>query len=137
MEERGGEGATGAPRPSSPSREPTLTSRGLASPLQRHFVRREQGPIRAWGAEEVAELVRFVKGAGRTRGGRRPGTHPFRDLVHRAGRPRDRGPELEEGRWLRMREAALPGVDPDDPGERWSRPRMHMPRELLQREARY
>ena len=40
-------------------------------------------------AGDVAELVRYVKWAGRTRKRReRRGTHPFSDLVGRAGRPR-------------------------------------------------
>ena len=47
----------------------------------------------------MAELVRYVKWAGRTRGGQeRRGTRPFFDVVRRAGRPRDQGPEMEEGR---------------------------------------
>ena len=46
----------------------------------------------------MAELFRYVKWAGRTRGGGGPGTHPFRDLVHRAGRPQGKGLEMEEGR---------------------------------------
>ena len=53
-----------------------------------------------------------MKWAGRTREGQeRCGTHPFRDLVHRAGRLRDKGPEMEEGRWRRMLGEALPGLD--------------------------
>ena len=49
-------------------------------------------------AGDAAELVRYVKWAGRMRGGReKRETCPFRDLVGRAGRPRVRGPEMEEG----------------------------------------
>ena len=62
----------------------------------------------------MAELVRYVKWAGRTRGGRkRPGTRPFSDLVNRAGKHRERQPEMEEGRWRRMLRDALPGVSLD------------------------
>ena len=64
----------------------------------------------------MAEVVPYVKWAGRTRGGReKGGTRPFCDLVGRAGRPRERGPEMEEGRWRRMLGEALLGVSLDCP----------------------
>ena len=86
----------------------------------------------------MAELVRYVKWARRTRGGQeRRGTRPFCDLVRRAGRPRDRGPEMEEGRWRRMLGEALAGVDLKCPKERGRKPRVRTPRELLQREGWY
>ena len=75
--------------------------------------------------------------AGRTRGGGRPGTRPFRDVVHRAGRPQNRGLEMAEGRWRGILEAALPGVDLNDPWEEEGRLRVKVLRELLQREGRY
>ena len=87
VEERGEEGAAGTPRPTSPNPEPTPTDWGSESPLPRHFARDvargRQGTVRGWRAEEVVELVRYVRWAGRTRGGRRHGTHLFRDLVHK------------------------------------------------------
>ena len=83
-------------------------------------------------------LIRYLKWAGRTRGGReRRGTRPFSDLVSRAGRPRERGPEMEEGRWRRMLGEALPGVSLDCPRERGKKPSVQMLRELLQREEWY
>ena len=86
----------------------------------------------------MAELVRYVKWAGRTRGRQeRTGTHPFSDLVGRAGRPGERGPEMEEGRWTRMLGEALPGVNLDCPREKGTKPRVRMLRELLQREGWY
>ena len=55
--------------------------------------------VRGWSAGKVAELVRHVKWAGRTRREReRRETYPFGDLVHRAGRPQDKGPEMAEDR---------------------------------------
>ena len=71
--------------------------------------------------QDVAELVRYVRWAGGTRGGRRYGTHPFRDLVHRARRPQDRGPEMAEARWRRMLGEPRPGVDLHGPRERGRR----------------
>ena len=63
------------------------------------LVPRGPGTIAGWTAEEVAELVRYVKLAGKTRGRReKRGTRPFSDLVGRAGRPRERGPEMDEAR---------------------------------------
>ena len=90
MEEQGAGGATGAPRRASPSPEPAPTDWGSAWPLPRHDaghpVRREQGTVPGWRTRELAELVCYVKWAGRTRGGQeRRRTHPFHDLVHRAG----------------------------------------------------
>ena len=74
--------------------------------------------------------------AGRTRGGQdRRGTRLFCDLVLRAGRPRDQGPEMEEGRCRKMLGEALPGVDLECPKERGRKPRVGMLRELLQREG--
>ena len=75
----------------------------------------------------MAELVCYVKWARRTRGGQeRPGTRPFCDLVGRAGRPREQGPEMEEGRWRRLLVEALPGVDLECPKERGRKPRVRM-----------
>ena len=86
----------------------------------------------------MAELVRYVKWAGRTRGRReRRGTHPFSDLVRRAERPGERGPEMEEGQWRRMLGEALPRVSLECPQEKGKKPRVRMLRELLQREAWY
>ena len=54
-------------------------------------------PPVGWTAGEVAELVRYVKWAGKTRGRReKRGTRPFSDLVGRAGRPGKGG-----RRWMR------------------------------------
>ena len=86
----------------------------------------------------MAELARYVKWAGKTRGRReKRGPCPFSDLVGRAGRPRERGPEMDEGRWRRMLRAALPGVRLDCPQERGKKPRVQMLRDLLQREGRF
>ena len=86
----------------------------------------------------MAELARYVKWAGKTRGRReKRGPRPFSDLVHRAGRPRERGPEMDEGRWRSMLGAALPGVRLDCPQEKGKKPRVQMLRELLQQEGRY
>ena len=86
----------------------------------------------------MAELARYVKLAGKTRGRReKRGPRPFIDLVGRAGRPRERGPEMDEGRWRRMLGAALPAVRLDCPQEKGKKPRVQMLRELLQREGRY
>ena len=81
----------------------------------------------------MAELARYVKWAGKT-GGRRDkrGPRPFSDLVGRAGRPGERGPEMEEWRWRRMLGAALPGMRLDCPQEKGKKPRVQMLRELLQ-----
>ena len=86
----------------------------------------------------MAELARYVKWARKT-GGRREkrGPRPFSDLVGRAGRRRERGPEMEEWRWRRMLGAALPGVRLDCPQEKGKKPRVQMLRELLQREGQY
>ena len=94
--------------------------------------------VAGWTAGEVAELARYLKRAGKTRGRReKRGTRPFSDLVGRAGRPRERGPEKDEGRWRRMLAAALPGVCLDCPQEKGKKPRVQMLRELLQREGWY
>ena len=86
----------------------------------------------------MAELVCYVKWAGRTRGGQeKQGTRPFSDLVGRVGRPRERGPEIQECRWRRMQGEALPGVRLDFPQQRGKKPRVRMLRELLQREGWY
>ena len=86
----------------------------------------------------MADLARYVKWAGKTRGRReKRGPRPFSDLVSRAGRPRERGPEMDEGRWRRMLVPALPGVRLDCPQEKGKKPRVQMLRELLQREGRY
>ena len=127
VEERRAGEAAGAPRPASPSPEPTPTDWGSELPPPRQYapqpVRREPGTVRGWRAGDVVELVRYVKWAGRTRGGReRRGTRPFSSLVCRAGRPREKGPEMEEGRWRRMLGVALPGVSLDCPRERGKSP---------------
>ena len=86
----------------------------------------------------MAELARYVKWAGKTRGRwEKRGPRPFSDLVGRAGRPRERGPEMDEERWRRLLGAALPGVRLDCPQERGKKPRVQMLRELLQGEGRY
>ena len=86
----------------------------------------------------MAELVRYVKWAGKTRGRReRRGTRPFSNLVSRAGRPGKRGPEMEEGRWRGMLGEALPGVSLDCAQEKGKKPRVRMQGELLQREGWY
>ena len=142
VEERGAGGSEGAPRPASPSPEQTLTDWDSESPRPRRYapppVWRGPGIVAGWTAGDVAELVRYVKWAGRTRGRReRRGTNPFSDLVGRAGRPGERGPEMEGGRWRRMVGEALPGVNLDCPQEKGSKPRVRMLRELLQREGWY
>ena len=105
--------AEGARRTASPSPELTSTYRDSESPQLRRYapppVRRGPGTVARLTEGEVAELARYVKWAGKTRGRReksRP--RPFSDLVSRAGRPRERGPEMDEGRWKRMLGAALP-----------------------------
>ena len=142
VEERGAGGAEGAPQPASPSPEPTPTDLDSESPSPRRYalplVRRGPGTVAGLTAADVAELVRYVKWAGRKRGRReRRGTLPFSDLVGRAGRPGERGPEMEEGRWRRMLGDAPPGVNLDCPQEKVSKPRVRMLRELLQREGWY
>ena len=104
--ERGAGDAEGAPWPASPSPELTPTDWDSESPPPRQYapppVRRGPGTVAGWTAGEVAELVRYVKLAGKTRGRQeKRKTHPLSDLVGRAGRPRDRGPEMDEGRWRR------------------------------------
>ena len=129
--ERGAGGVEGAPRPASPSLEPTPTDWGLELPLPRRYapppVRRGPGTVAGWRAGDVAELFRYVKWTGRTRGGReRQGTHPFSDLVGRAGSPSERGPRMEEGRWRRMLGEAIPGLSLDCPQEWGEKPRVRM-----------
>ena len=86
----------------------------------------------------MAAQVCYMKWAGRTREGQeKRATRPFSDPVGRAGRPRERGPEMEEGRWRRMLREALPGVSADCPRERGKKPRMRKLWELLQREGLY
>ena len=74
VEERVAGEAEGAPRPASPSPEPTPTDWGSESPLPVQYApqpaRREPATVRGWRAGDVAELVRYVKWVGRTRGGR-------------------------------------------------------------------
>ena len=141
-EERGAGEAEGPPRPASPSPEPTPTDWDSESPPPRQYApppaRRGPGTVASWTAGEVAELVRYVKWSGKTRGRReKRGTRPFSDLVGRAGRPKERGPEMDEGRWSRMLGEALPGVSLVCPQEKGKKPRVQMLRELLQREERY
>ena len=96
------------------------------------------GTVAGWAEGDVAELARYVKWAEKTRGRRdRRRPRPFSDLVGRAGRPGERGLEMEEWRWRRMLGAALGGVRLDCPQEKGKKPRVQMPRELLQREGQY
>ena len=141
-EERGAGEAEGAPRPASPSPEPTPTDWDSESPPSRRYapppVRRGPGTVAGWTEGEVAELACYVKWAGKTRGRReKRGPRPFSDLFGRAGRPRERGPEIDEGRWRRMLGAALLGVRLDCPQEKGKKPRFQMLRELSQRGGRY
>ena len=141
-EERGAGEAEGAPRPASPSPEPTLMDWDLELPPPRQYapppVQRGPETVAGRTAGEVAELVRYVKWAGKTRGRRgKSGTRFFSDLIGRAGRPRERGRELDEGRWRRMLRGALPGVSLDCPQKKGKKPRVQMLQELLQREGRY
>ena len=139
-EERGAGKAEGAPWPASPSPEPTPTDWDSESPPPRQYAppRRRPGTVAGWAEGDVAELARYVKWAGRTRGRRdKRGPRPFSDLVGRAGRPGERGTEMEEWRWRRMLGAALPGLRLDCPQEKGKKPRVQMLRELLQREGRY
>ena len=136
VEEQGAGGATEEPQPASPSPKPTLTDWGSELPLPHHYARhparRVPETVRGWRAGEVGELVRCVKWAGRTRGEReRRGTHPFCDLVHRAGRPQDKGPETAEDRWRRMLGEARPGLDLEGPREKGRKSRVRMLRDLL------
>ena len=115
-ERRAGE-AEGAPRPASPSPEPTPMDWVSGSPAPRQYAPpplwRGPGTVAGWRAGEVAELVHYVKLAGKTRGRReKRGTGPFSDLVGRAGRPREGGPEMDEGRWRRM--LVAPGLSPGE-----------------------
>ena len=139
-EERGAGEVEGAPRPASPSPEPTPTDWDSVSPPPRQYapVRRRPGTVAEWAEGDVAELARYVKWAGKTRGRRdKRGPRPFSDLVGRAGRPWERGPEMEEWRWRRMLGAALPEVRLDCPQEKGKKPRVQMLRELLQQEGQY
>ena len=142
VEARGAGKAEGAPWPASPSPEPTLTDWGSESPPPLQYapqqVRREPGMVRGRRAGAVAEVVSYVKWAGSTRGGlEKRGARPFSGPGGRAGRPRGRGPEMEEGRWRRMLGEALPGMSLDCPGERGKKPRVRMLQGLLQREGWY
>ena len=141
-EERGAGEAELAPRPASPSAEPTPTDWDSESPPPRQYapppVRRGPRTVAGWTEGEVADLARYVKWDGKTRGMREErGLRPFSDLVGRAGGARERGPEMDERRWRRMLGAALPGVRLDCPQEKGKKPRVQMLRELLQREGRY
>ena len=64
-EERGAGEAEGAPRPASPSAEPTPTDWDSESPPLRQYapppVRRGPWTVAGWTAGDVAELVRYVK----------------------------------------------------------------------------
>ena len=141
-EERGAGEVEGAPRPATPSPELRPTDWNSESPPPRRYapppVRRGPRTVAGWTVGEVAELIRYVKWAGQTRGRREErGTRPFSDLVGRAGRPRERGPEMDEGRWRWMPGEALLGVSLDCPQEKGKKPRVRMLRELLQREQWY
>ena len=142
VEERGAGEAEGAARPASPTPAPTPKDWGSVSPTPRQHAPPPvwRGPwlVAGWRAGDVAELIRYAKWAGRMMGGReKQGVRPFSDLVDRAGRPRERGPEMEEGRWRRVLGGALPGVSLDCPKERRKKPRVLKLRELLQREGWY
>ena len=142
VEERAAGRAEGAQWPASPSPEPTPTNWDSESPRPRRYapppVRRGPRTVAGLTAGDVAELVRYVKWAGSTRERReRRGTHPFSDLVGRAGRPGERGPQMEEGWWRRMLREALPGLNLGCPQEKGTKPRVRMLRELLQREGWY
>ena len=73
VEERGAGEAEAAPQRASPSPEPTPTDWGSESPPLRQYapqpVRKEPGTVSGWRAGDMAELVRYVKWAERTRGG--------------------------------------------------------------------
>ena len=140
VEQWGAGGPTGALQPARLGAEPTPTDWVSASPLPRHLARhparREQGRVQGWRAGGMAELVRYVKWAGRTREGREQrGTHPFRDLVRRAGRPQDSVLGMAEDMLRRMLAEALPGLVMDGPRERGRTPTVQMLRELLQSEG--
>ena len=86
---RGAGEAEGASRAASPSPDPAPKDWGSESQCAPQPVQREPGMVRGWRAGDVAERVRYMKWAGRTRGGReKQGACPFSDLVGRAGRPR-------------------------------------------------
>ena len=72
----------------------------------------------------MADLVRCMKWARRTRGGQWPGARLSGDLVQRVGRQQVRWLEMEECKWRTMLETALLGVDLDDPREGRGRIRM-------------
>ena len=88
------------------------------------------------GGRGGADPLREVGGEDEEGGGKR-GPRPFSAPVGRAGRPGERGPEMEELRWRRMLGAALPGMRLDCPQEKGKKPSVQMLRELLQREGRY
>ena len=143
---RGGERAAGeaegALRPASPSPEPTPTEWYSESPPPWQYapppVRSKPGTVTGRAEGDVAELARYVKWAGKTRGKRdKRGPRPLSAPVGRAGRPGERGPEMEELRWRRMLGAALPGMRLACPQEKGKKPRVQMLRELLQWEGRY
>ena len=96
LQERGAGRAEGALRPASPSLEPTLVDWGSESPPPRQYapppVRRGPGMVARWTAGDVAELVRYVKWAGRTRGGGgEAGDPPFQTWSAGRGGPGERG----------------------------------------------
>ena len=101
MEERGAGGAEGAQRPASPSPQPAPTDWGSELPPPRQYapppVRRGPGTVAGWTAGDVAELVRYVKWAGRTRGGREKRV-PAPSVTWSAGRG---GPGKGGLRWRR------------------------------------
>ena len=86
-EERGAGEAEGAPRPASPSPEPTPTDCNSESPPPRQYapVRRRHGTVAGWADGDVAELARYVKWAGKTRG-RRDKRGPAPSVTWSAGR---------------------------------------------------
>ena len=84
-----------------------------------------------------AGLLRERGGEDEGKAGEEGDPAPFSDLVGRTGRPRERGPEMDEGRWRRMLGEELPGPSLDCPQEKGRKSRVQMLRELLQQEGRY
>ena len=100
-EERGVGGAEGAPRPASPSQEPTPMDWDSEFPPPRQYapppVRRGPRTVAGWMKGEVAELARYVKWAGKTRGrGEKGGPAP--SVTWSAGQG---GPGKGGRRWMR------------------------------------
>ena len=102
------------------SRGGAATDWDSESPPPRRYapppVQRGPGTVAGWTAGDVGELVCYVKTGGEDKGRTgEAGSHPFSDLVGRTRRPRERGPEMEEGRLRRMLAEALPGMSLECP----------------------